>query len=81
MRTIPEEIKSRLTKTEFMVFMQLAEGMCVKDIAAQAGREPKTIECHKWNLMGKLGVHTTAGLVHLGIASGLVEATLPEGLF
>ena len=45
-----------LTKRERQVAEKLAQGMAVKEIAAELGLSPKTVHVHRANLMEKLGV-------------------------
>ena len=45
-----------LTKREREVAEKLAQGMAVKEIAAELGLSPKTVHVHRANLLEKLGV-------------------------
>ena len=45
-----------LTKRERQVAEKLAQGMAVKEIAAELGLSPKTVHVHRANLLEKLGV-------------------------
>ncbi|EER7946292.1 transcriptional regulator UhpA [Escherichia coli] len=45
-----------LTRRERQVAEKLAQGMAVKEIAAELGLSPKTVHVHRANLMEKLGV-------------------------
>ena len=45
-----------LTKRERQVAEKLAQGMAVKEIAAELGLSPKTVHVHRANLMEKLNV-------------------------
>ncbi|MED7761312.1 LuxR C-terminal-related transcriptional regulator [Escherichia coli] len=45
-----------LSKRERQVAEKLAQGMAVKEIAAELGLSPKTVHVHRANLMEKLGV-------------------------
>ena len=45
---------------------KLAQGMAVKEIAAELGLSPKTVHVHRANLMEKLGVsNDAAGAPHV----------------
>src|SRR5690606_36903964 len=61
-----------LTEREREVLQLVAEGLSSKEIAAQLGLSVKTAETHRANLMGKLNVRKTSGLVRFAIREGLV---------
>ena len=63
-----------LTQREREVLQLVAEGKTTKEIARLLGVSPKTAESHRANMMGKLGIHDTAGLVRYAIRRGLVQA-------
>ena len=50
----------------------LAEGISKSEIADRLCISVKTVEKHRANLMSKLNVHHTAGLVRVAIKHGLV---------
>lgn len=45
-----------MTKRERQVAEKLAQGLAVKEIAAELGLSPETVHVHRANLMEKLGV-------------------------
>ncbi|MCL2896978.1 transcriptional regulator UhpA [Brenneria tiliae] len=45
-----------LTRRERQVAEKLAQGLAVKEIAAELGLSPKTVHVHRANLMEKLGI-------------------------
>ena len=51
-----------LTKRERQVAEKLAQGMAVKEIAAELGLSPKTVHVHRANLLEKLGVNNDVEL-------------------
>jgi DNA-binding CsgD family transcriptional regulator len=51
----------------------VAEGKTSKEIASILDISPKTTEFHRSNIMEKLGIHDTAGLVRYAIRQGLVD--------
>ena len=59
-RCSPDEliaaVRTVLTKRERQVAEKLAQGMAVKEIAAELGLSPKTVHVHRANLLEKLGV-------------------------
>jgi DNA-binding NarL/FixJ family response regulator len=59
----PKTGAEALTKREKQFLKLLAEGHTVKDIAGQTGLAVKTVDAHKYNLMRKLDIHSTAHLV------------------
>lgn len=63
-----------LTRRERQVLKLVGEGATSKTIASQLGIGPKTAQIHRANLMAKLGVHSTAGLVRYAIKHKLVRA-------
>lgn len=63
-----------LTPRERQVLKLVGEGATSKTIASQLGISPKTAQIHRANLMAKLGVHSTAGVVRYAIKHKLVRA-------
>ena len=63
-----------LTDRERQVLQLVAEGKTTKEIATILGISTKTAESHRSNLMEKLEIHETAGLVRYAIHHGLIEA-------
>lgn len=62
-----------LTPREREVLQLLAEGRSVKEIAAVLDISPRTVEFHKYNVMEKLGLRTTAELTQYAIKHGIVS--------
>lgn len=62
-----------LTPREREVLQLVAEGNTTKEIAGVLGIAVKTAECHRSRIMGKLGIHETAGLVRFAIREGLIQ--------
>lgn len=69
--TLPD---SPLTDRERQVLQLVAEGKTTKEIASLLGISVKTAESHRSNIMEKLNIHDTAGLVRYAIRSGLIES-------
>lgn len=63
-----------LTPRERQVLQLIAEGMTTKETAALLDVSVKTAETHRTNLMEKLDIHSTAGLVRYAIRRGLMQA-------
>lgn len=64
---------AQLTARERQVLTGVAQGRTNREIAAQLGISPRTVESHRENLMKKLGVRTVAGLTRLALEAGLVR--------
>lgn len=62
-----------LTEREIGVLQLIADGYSSREIAAKLDRSYKTITSHRTNLMQKLGIHKTAGLVRFAIRTGVVN--------
>jgi DNA-binding NarL/FixJ family response regulator len=67
---IPED---PLTTREREVLQLVAEGKTTKEIAAQLGISAKTADSHRTNIMEKLDIHDTAGLVRYAIKRGIIR--------
>lgn len=62
-----------LTRRERQIIKLVGEGATDKAIASRLGISPKTVQIHRANLMAKLGVHSTAGVVRYAIKHKLVR--------
>lgn len=65
-----------LTFREAEVLQLIAEGFANKQIAAELGLSVKTVEKHRQQVMNKLNIHDTAGLVRHAVAKGIIETNL-----
>ncbi len=65
---------SRLTNREREILQLLSEGNTSKQIAKMLFISVKTVENHRANIMNKLDIHDTAGLVRYAIRIGLTES-------
>lgn len=65
-------IADPLAPRERQVLQLVAEGKTSKEIAVQLGLSVKTAESYRTNIMEKLDIHETAGLVRYAIRRGLV---------
>lgn len=63
-----------LTPRELEILQLIAEGYTNSGIAAMLGIVTKTVEKHRSNLMGKLGVHDLAALVQVALQNRLIFA-------
>lgn len=62
-----------LSAREFEIFRQLADGRSVAEIAAACNLSPKTVANYQTEIKEKLGVTSTAALVHLALRRGLIR--------
>lgn len=62
-----------LTERETEVLRFVAQGMTNKEIAEKLALSIRTVNTHRTNLMRKLDLHDTAGLVRYAIQAGLVD--------
>ena len=62
-----------LTQREREILQLIAEGKTNKETSQELGMSVKTVESHRHNLMAKLSLHETAGLVRYAIKIGLVQ--------
>jgi two-component system, NarL family, response regulator NreC len=62
-----------LTPRERQVLQLIAEGKTTKEAASVLDVSVKTAETHRTNLMEKLDIHSTAGLVRYAIRRGILQ--------
>ncbi|HET9326024.1 MAG TPA: response regulator transcription factor [Candidatus Eisenbacteria bacterium] len=67
-------VANHLTDREREVLQLISEGQTTKEVANTLGISVKTAGTHRTNIMRKLGVHETAGLVRYAIRQGLIRA-------
>lgn len=63
-----------LTEKEFAIFLQLAQGRSVAEIAESHKLSPSTVGTHLYHIKQKLNVSNAAELALIAIRSGLIEA-------
>jgi len=63
-----------LSEREFTVFIQLARGQSVNQIAETLSLSPNTIGTHLYNIKQKLGASNQAELALIAVRNGLIEA-------
>ena len=68
-----EKASIELTKRQREVLQLVAEGRTMKEIAATLDVSPRTVESHKYDLMQKLGVKTTAELIQYAIKRSIIS--------
>jgi DNA-binding NarL/FixJ family response regulator len=62
-----------LTDRERQIYQMLAEGNSNKDIANRLNLSLHTVETHRWRIMEKLDLHSTAELVLSAVRRGVVS--------
>lgn len=72
LRLSEEKVSKKLTPRNREVLRLVAEGISTKGIAAQLKISVKTAEFHRAELMRKLGIRGTAGLVRYAIRAGII---------
>lgn len=65
-----ERLLSKLTQRELEVMDRVVAGLHNREIAAELGISPRTVEVHKARMMDKLGVSNVADLVRLNLQLG-----------
>jgi DNA-binding NarL/FixJ family response regulator len=71
----PEDISPQdlLSDREYQIFLMLAQGRGVNDVAEDLSLSAKTVSTHKFRLMQKLGLDNISDLVRYAIKNDLVE--------
>ncbi len=62
-----------LSNREKEIFILLADGLTVKDIAKQLCISHKTVETHKYNIMDKLGLKSLAQFTKIAAKNNLID--------
>ncbi|MEL6179754.1 MAG: response regulator transcription factor [Myxococcota bacterium] len=62
-----------LTEREREVLQLIAEGYTSREIAGRLDLKPKTVHNHRANIMDKLDIRTTAGLVRYALSNNLIH--------
>jgi len=65
--------ESPISDRERQVLQLVAEGKTTKEIASMLGISVNTAESHRTNLMEKLDIHDTAGLVRYALRNGVIQ--------
>lgn len=66
-RSAARSALAKLSVRERQVLDLLAIGLSNKEMARQMGISPRTVEIHRMKMMGKIGVTSCAGAVHIRI--------------
>jgi two-component system, NarL family, response regulator NreC len=62
-----------LTSREREVFLLLAEGKSIGEVATSLFVSPKTVHTHRQHIMDKLGLRTTTELIRFALRQGLIK--------
>jgi two-component system invasion response regulator UvrY len=68
----PGEPLDKLSEKEFKVFLALASGQSVQDIAEVLSLSPRTVGTHLYNIKQKLGAANSAELALIAMRAGLL---------
>ena len=72
----PDSERSPLSSREREVLQMISEGSSTKEIASALCVSVKTVESHRRQIMGKLGIHSIAGLTRYVLQEGLTSFEL-----
>jgi DNA-binding NarL/FixJ family response regulator len=72
-QAIPRTEENRLSKRELEILGYIASGFTNREIADKLFLSFRTINTHRTNIMQKLDIHDTAGLVRHAISLGLIR--------
>jgi len=70
----PGKASIELTQRQREVLQLVAEGLTMKEIASTLDISARTVESHKYDLMEKLGVKTTAELIQYAIRRSIISS-------
>jgi two-component system invasion response regulator UvrY len=62
-----------LSRREFEVFLRLAQGRVVNDIASDLSLSPSTVGTHMYNIKQKLGASNGAEMAMIAVRNGLIQ--------
>lgn len=68
-----KQFERKLTHRQEEILQLLAEGHSAKEIANMLSISPRTVETHKYNMMQKLNLKTTADLIKFAIKHGITS--------
>jgi DNA-binding NarL/FixJ family response regulator len=73
--TVPEDTlpQDLLSDREYQIFLKLAQGRGVNEIAEELNLSAKTVSTHKFRLMQKLGIDNISDLVRYALKHDLVH--------
>ncbi|MCG6154732.1 response regulator transcription factor [Rubinisphaera margarita] len=69
-----DAIENVLTQRQLEVFIHLAEGKTVKEVACEMKLSQKSVDSHKYRIMQRLHLHDRVHLSRLAIREGYIDA-------
>ncbi len=69
-----EYVNSKLTARQLEVFLHLAKGSTVKEVAEKMNLSEKSVDSHKYRIMQRLMLHDRVYLSRLAIREGWIDA-------
>lgn len=73
-RSSGTDLHARLSDREFQIFLLLAQGLGVNEIAEKMHISPKTVSTHKFRLMQKMAFESLSELVRYALRHRLIES-------
>lgn len=73
-RSSGADLHARLSDREFQIFLLLAQGLGVNEIAEKMHISPKTVSTHKFRLMQKMAFESLSELVRYALRHRLIES-------
>lgn len=73
MRRPEKKLPHTKLTAEFQIFKMLVEGHPINEIADVLSLSNKTVSTHKANILQKMKIPTTAGLVYYAMKHGLIN--------
>ena len=67
--------REQLTNREQTILLQLAQGLCNREVAERLDISVRTVETHRKNIKRKLGISSTAGLTRYALEHGVLQGT------
>ena len=68
------DFDDNLTARQVQILTLIARGKSAKEIAAQLGLSPKTVDVHRGRIMERLRLNDIASLTRYAVRKGLVDA-------
>ena len=69
----PTDPATALTPRQREILQLFAEGCSAKEIGSQLDISPRTVEFHKYKMMERLGLHSTADLTRYAVKHGIIS--------
>ena len=69
-----EDLKDNLSKREVEIIRYIASEMTNEEIAKKLELSKRTVDNHRQNILSKLNLRNTAGLVRFAVVNGLLQS-------